>query len=362
MHKLGIIGYGGMASGYHHENAKRADVDLEALCAYDIDPERRAYAQSRGLEAFDDLDKFLAQDFDLCLVATPNNFHCEMACAALNAGKNVICEKPVAMSSAELQKMIDTAEKNHKLFTVHHNRRWDRDFMIVKQAFDDGTIKQPYMIESRIHSNSGSMQGWRGEPDHGGGMLLDWGIHALDQMLYLVKEPISTVSATIRSVCSTKVDDYAKVIITFESGLAAQVEVATFAIQPLPRWSVYGRDAALTVDAISSEKGKLRIVRNAHTDHCELKAYNHGGDTAHEGIWREHSVEKRYDDYFRCEFVDAIYPQNDLPQDWASLYKNVLAAIDGREELIVKPAEVMRVMRVVEAAFKSDSEHITVKF
>ena len=349
MHKLGIIGYGGMASNYHHETANRKDVPIEAVAAYDINPERVELAKSRGLKGFNNLSEFLAEDFDFCLVATSNNFHCEMACAALNAGKNVMVEKPCAMSSGEIQTMIDCAKKNNRLFTVHHNRRWDRDFMIVKKAFDDGVLKEPYMIESRIHGNGGSMRGWRSQPDHGGGMLLDWGIHAMDQMLYLIQEPVKTVSATIKNITTEEVDDYAKVILGFERGLTAMVEVATFAILPLPRWSVYCKDGALELQSISVENGKLRKVVDPHYEPSDILVYSHDG------------VAHRTEQDFKCTFEDSTYPTEALPQDLAALYKNVIAALDGKEELIVKPEQVLRCFKVIEAAFKSSREHITIK-
>lgn len=100
-HKLGIIGYGGMAN-WHHKNAVKVD-GLEVVAAYDIDPERVKVAEGNGLKGYYTLEEFLKDDsFDMVLVATPNNFHKELAVAAMDAGKNTISEKPVAMSVAEL--------------------------------------------------------------------------------------------------------------------------------------------------------------------------------------------------------------------------------------------------------------------
>ena len=87
--------------------------------------------------------------FDLVVVATPNQYHCPMTCAALEAGYHVLCEKPVAMSSAEIEKMIAVSHKTGKMFTVHHNRRWDRDFLILKQALDTGKIGNLITLEAK---------------------------------------------------------------------------------------------------------------------------------------------------------------------------------------------------------------------
>ena len=89
MHRFGFIGYGGMA-GYHHENSKNID-GLEYVAAYDIEPERRKVAREKGLIAYETLEELLNdKSIDTVLVATPNNFHHDLAIAAMRAGKNVI--------------------------------------------------------------------------------------------------------------------------------------------------------------------------------------------------------------------------------------------------------------------------------
>ena len=172
-HKMGIIGYGGMA-GWHHDNSKRI-TDFEVVAAHDIDAGRLEVAKGRGLKAYAKLEDFLKDDsFDIVLVATPNNFHKEMVIAALEAGKNVICEKPVAMSVADFDEMYNTAKKVGKLFTVHQNRRWDRDFCIIKKSIETGLVGKPYTIESRVMGQNGVMHGWRAYKVAGGGMVFDW--------------------------------------------------------------------------------------------------------------------------------------------------------------------------------------------
>ena len=353
-HKVGYIGFGGMGGGYHVDVARREDVPFEPVAAYDLNPDKREIARSKGLVTFDTLQEFLdSRMFDFVVVATSNQFHCPMTCAALEAGYNVMCEKPVAMSSEEVQRMIDASKKSGKLFTVHHNRRWDRDFMIVKQSIENGDIGMPYMLENRVHSADGAgyMNGWRAFSDHGGGMLVDWGIHMLDQVLYLVKEPIKTVSANIRSICSEEVDDYSKVIITFESGLVAQVEVTTYSPIALPKWLAYGDRGALIVPDFSGNNAYVRRMKEDHFFHTQELAYTDADISKRPQ--RKHAVD---------EWEKFDIPQSPIPQDWASLYKNVGAAIDGTEELIVKPAEVLRCYKVIEAAKKSAKEGVTVQF
>ena len=341
MYKVGIIGFGGMASGYHMYVMSRDDVPFQPVAAFDIDPEKRALAVEKGLKAYDDVDKFFAEgDYDLVLVATANNYHCEMACRAMEAGYNVMVEKPAARNSAEIEKMIEVSEKTGKLFTVHQNRRWDPDFLRIKRELANGTIGKPYMIESRVHSKDGAgdMYGWRGMQDHGGGMLLDWGVHMLDQVLYLIDEPVKSVEGYIRSLWSEEVDDYAKVMITFESGLLAQVEVATYAPIPEPRWAVYGDRGAMTMDAIDSP---VVHVRKIEKDSLTIDKVN---------AFEDYIVVQRDQSRHRIESFNE-YDVTEAPDGgWQSLYQNLAGVLGGTEELVVKPAQVLRCMKVIENA------------
>jgi scyllo-inositol 2-dehydrogenase (NADP+) len=355
MHRLGFIGFGGMAAGYHYETSKRSDIpDLEPAAVYDVDPQRREFAKSKGLAVYDSLQDFLdSRAFDIVLVATPNNYHRPMVEAALGAGYNVMVEKPAAITSADFRAMMDAADRSGKLFTVHQNRRWDRDFLIAKAAIEEGDVGAPYMIESRIHGTGGTMTGWRGMADHGGGMLLDWGVHMLDQVLWLIKEPVDTVYAVVRSIKTDEVDDYAKVIITFESGLVAQVEVATFTLAPLPRFAVYGDKGGFMIEGGSP--ARVTKATDMHWENYDAPAY---GDD-YPGGMQSRTLRRCV---YGTEKFDAPAPEKLPPQDWASLYKNVLAALDGKEELVVKPVEVLRVIKVIEAAFESSRTNKAVKF
>lgn len=352
-YKLGIIGFGGMAAGHHMGTLAREDVPFTPVAAFDIDPAKQALAKEKGLRAYDDVEKFFAEgEYDLVLVATANNYHCEMACRAMEAGFNVMVEKPAARNSAEIQKMIEVSEKTGKLFTVHQNRRWDPDFRIVRQAMEDGLIGKPYMIESRIHpvNGAGDMYGWRGMADHGGGMLLDWGVHMMDQMLYLVREPVKTVFGQVRSLWSEKVDDYAKVCLTFESGLAAQVEVTTFAPVQEPRWAVYGDRGGLLMDKIDSPTAHIRRI---------------GEDTLTREMvdgFENYKVIQRDQSRHRVLSVEEFDTNKAPAGGWHSVYQNLAGVLAGTEELIVKPAEVLRCMQVMEAAVRSSKTGETVRF
>ena len=353
-YRIGYIGFGSMAGHYHYETALRDDVPFTPAAVFDVREEQRTLARERGLAVFDNLKDFLdSRLFDFVLVATPNQFHCPYVCAALEAGYPVMSEKPVAMSSDEIRLMMATAKRTGKMFTVHHNRRWDRDLLIAKEALDSGRIGKPLVVENRVFSlkGNGQMFGWRMLADHGGGMLGDWGVHMLDQALYLFPQQIQSVYASVFPIRSGEVDDYAKIIIRFTDGLVMQVEDATFGPLPLPKWHILGEKGAIQVNDICGEAGKMRWVEKAHTEPETVLSYPNGVPTE--------SVIEKYviDEWQECEL-----PFTEQPQDWASLYKNVGAALDGRESLIVTPESVLRCFEVIEAAFESAKTGKAVEF
>ena len=135
-HTLAVIGYGGMG-GWHCSSIAEKLPQIRVKGVWDIREEAREKAKKNGLIAYASLEELLADgEVDLVTVATPNNFHKELVIACLRAGKNVVCEKPVAMNAAELEEMIAAAKEAGRVFSVHQNRRWDRDYRMVRRRED----------------------------------------------------------------------------------------------------------------------------------------------------------------------------------------------------------------------------------
>ena len=161
---VAIIGYGGMG-GWHASYIQKSDV-VQLVGIYDINPARCEAAVSHGIHAYPSLEALLADPaVDLVVIATPNNHHHPLALAALAAGKHILCEKPVAMSSAELSDMIEAANKAGRIFTVHQNRRWDEDWRTVKHMYDNNTLGKTFRIESRVHGSRGIPGDWRNQKE-----------------------------------------------------------------------------------------------------------------------------------------------------------------------------------------------------
>lgn len=341
--KWALIGYGGM--GRWHVEKLRTLPEFEIAGVYDILPERREAAVKDGLTAYDSLESLLADaSVELVTIATPNDLHRPIAIQAMAAGKHVISEKPVTLSSRDLQAMIDASRKYGRIFSVHQNRRWDEDFLIIKQIYDQNSLGRVFNIESRVHGSRGVPGDWRNTWLQGGGMILDWGVHMLDQLLMLVDEPVVSTFCTVSHVTNDEVDDGFKAIITFGSGLTAQVEVGTSNFINLPRWYMQGENGTAVIHdwALSGEIVKVSDWEKRDA----VPVVTAAGLTKTMAPRTEETIQR--------------YPLPKVTSDVRDYYRNIARAIRGEEEQLVTHAQMMRVMRLMEACFKSAEENAVV--
>ena len=341
--KWALIGYGGM--GRWHVEKLRTLPEFEIAGVYDILPERREAAVKDGLTAYDSLESLLADaSVELVTIATPNDLHRPIAVQAMAAGKHVISEKPVTLSSRDLQAMIDASRKYGRIFSVHQNRRWDEDFLIIKQIYDQNSLGRVFNIESRVHGSRGVPGDWRNTWLQGGGMILDWGVHMLDQLLMLVDEPVVSTFCTVSHVTNDEVDDGFKAIITFGNGLTAQVEVGTSNFINLPRWYMQGENGTAVIHdwALSGEIVKVSDWEKRDA----VPVVTAAGLTKTMAPRTEETIQR--------------YPLPKVKSDVRDYYRNIARAIRGEEKQLVTHAQMMRVMRLMEACFKSAEENAVV--
>ena len=246
---VGIIGFGRIGS--EHAGWLSAANGLAAAGASDPTPARRELARSRGLRTHENVDSLLSDaSIDVVLVSTPTAMHHEHASAALRAGKHVMIEKPMALDLNQSRELVELAEKQGRVLSVFHNRRWDIDFLTVQSAINEGTVGKVINVESRIGQWASCVgpaaiewrPGWRNEAGFGGGGLYDWGSHFIDQLwrLMLPSRPLRLFAQLRGNVWTSDCDDLARVLVDFDSGAVGMVEINTTTTRPLPRWHIDG--------------------------------------------------------------------------------------------------------------------------
>lgn len=342
----GLIGFGGM--GKWHTEILENVPEIELAGIYDIKEEKRKLAEEAGFHTYETEEAMLADEsIDVTLVATPNDTHRPIALRAMEAGKNVIVEKPATLSLKELTELEDMAGKTGRFLTVHQNRRWDEDLLTVREILKDQTMGEIFRIESRVHGSRGIPGDWRKEKAHGGGMVLDWGVHLFDQIFRLTGERrLKTVYATLTNVTNQEVDDGFTAVLRFEGGLEVLVEVGTNNFISLPRWYVLGENGSAVVEdwdlsgkivkAFSEEEKEIVPVRTAA------------------GLTK--TMAPRREDTIRVEELPRV------PGDIADFHRNVAAVLLRGEEPAVKLPEVKRVMRLMETVFESAEKNHVMDF
>ncbi|MBU5672247.1 Gfo/Idh/MocA family protein [Paenibacillus brevis] len=344
-HSVVIIGYGGMGS--YHAKLIKNNGRVEVVGTYDIDSVRAEASTQDGYRAYPSLEAVLEdKTVESIVIATPNDSHKEIAVRAFASGKNVICEKPVTMNVSEFEEMTAAAEQAGKVLMVHQNRRWDEDFLIIKQMYDQKSIGDLFRIESRVHGANGIPGDWRHMEVHGGGMLLDWGVHLLDQALFMIDSKMTSVSSRLSFILGDEVDDGFEATIQFENGISYLIEVGTTNFITLPRWYVKGTEGTGIIEDWSMT-GRT-VTRNREAEHVEPKPIQAGvGLTKTMAPPSEEAT------------ITGVLPEPFRQP--SSFYDNFADVLDGKAEPIVKNDQVLRVLNLIEAIFEGGRTGETIR-
>lgn len=344
--KVAVVGYGGMG-GWHTDRIREMDkFTLGGI--WDIDPERIKVAQEKGIHTYASFEDVLQDpEVELIVIATWNDVHKPLAIAAMRAGKNVISEKPVTLSVADLNDMIAVAKETGVLFTVHQNRRFDEDYLTMKNVVDKNTLGKVFRIESRVQGSRGIPGDWRKEKPHGGGMVLDWGVHLLDQALTLNdKNALKSVWARTTNITNDECDDGFYCEMTFADGLSYYVEVTTNNFISLPRWYILGENGTTVIEDWELNGKTVLIYDWEHTDSVPVKA----------GTGITKTMAPRTD-----ETIKEI-PLEKMEAEWVQYYDNIFDVIRNGAGQLVEHRQMLRCLALIEAIFRSAEENRVIEF
>lgn len=207
--KVGIIGCGGIANGKHLPALKNQSHRVEIVGFCDIIPERAEKAckeyGTANSKVYTDYKEMLKDESIVTVhVLTPNVSHCELTVAALEAGKHVLCEKPMAATPADAKKMLEAQKKSGKLLTIGYQNRCRQDSLTLKAMCENGDLGDIYFAKAHAIRRRG-VPNWGVFPDkskQGGGPLIDIGTHSLDLTLWMMSnyEPKSVMGASFQKL------------------------------------------------------------------------------------------------------------------------------------------------------------------
>ena len=335
---VGLIGFG-LAGRVFHAPLIHANPDLRLthIVQRHGDEAEKKYPQAKLLRDADEL--FSEKSIDLVVVATPNTSHFELAAKALSAGKHVVVDKPFAVTSADADKLIDLARKMGRVISAFQNRRWDGDFLTVRQILDQKRLGRLAEYESRFDRFRPALKpgAWREEAIPGSGVLFDLGSHLIDQAIVLFGRP-QGIFADLRSQ-----RDRAVAVDSFEVHLAypalkVTLKAGSLVCEPSPRFTLYGTQGSYLKFGLDPQEEALK----------------QGGSPAQPNWGSE--PEEAWGTLTNCSgnLTREKYPT--LAGCYPEYYKNIYEAVTGKAELAVKPEQAKEVIRLIELAEQSAKE------
>lgn len=325
-HNVALIGYG-YAGKTFHAPLIQAEPGLRLAAVVSCDA-TKVHADLPGMRVEADIAAVLADPaIDLIVIATPNDSHAPLAHAAIDAGKALVVDKPLALTLAEARQIVAHADERGMLLSVFHNRRWDGDFLTLQQAIATGMIGKVAHFESHFDRFRPTVRDrWRESPGPGSGVWADLGPHLVDQALCLFGLPTRVMASLGALRDGAQTDDWAHVVLEYPT-LRCVLHAGMLVAGGSPRFVLHGSEGSLIKHGLDPQEGQL--IEGLRPGAIE---------------WgKEAAPLTRYDAQGTAHLLDV------LPGDYARFYAGITAALKGTP-LHVTPEQSLAVMAVVEAA------------
>ncbi|NLG28106.1 MAG: Gfo/Idh/MocA family oxidoreductase [Chloroflexi bacterium] len=317
----GLWGYGGAFNmGKGHAGWMDATPGMKTIAMCDMNPARVEAAKQElpNLEGyFTNPDDLLAmKDLDLIIVILPHNLHCDAVVKCLRAGKHAITEKPFCTSVAEANAMVNASRETGKMLSVFHNRRWDGDYVTIRDVIRRGLIGDIFHVEAGGGGYNRPGTWWRSDKAISGGVMFDWGAHFLDWILNMVPGKVTQVTGDFQKRVWHHVtnEDHGEVWIRFDSGATVDYIESMISASSRPKWRIQGTKGAIMMD----KNDEIQVVSYAS------------------GIRQNSTVKWSLPGYGSVEY-----------------YRNVADHLLMGEELAVTGEQARRVIAVIEAGMES---------
>jgi scyllo-inositol 2-dehydrogenase (NADP+) len=317
---VGLIGYGAIARAHAESIRSTAGLSLAAVC--DVSEERRQAAAGEWSVPTHARVEELLEDpqVGLVVVGTPPSIHADAVVAALEAGKHVVCEKPFALHVDEVDRMIDTASAYRRVLTVFQSRRWDPDYLALREVVRSGSIGDAFYMESFIGGHSHPCDYWHSHEPISGGTIYDWGSHYFDWILQLIPDAVRSISANAHKRVWHDVtnSDQVRVDLTFAGGAQATFLQSDIAAAAKPKWYLLGTRGAVV--------GEWQAHAVPADFPARVKVFRPADGGSHEELLQL------------------------SPRDDHGFYRNLADHLVWGEPLAVTPSEARRTVAVMEAA------------
>ncbi len=334
-----VVGYGYAGRAFHsYLIGLNSGIALRGIVARREEVRQQA-ATERGCDTFATLEEALKlPEVDLVVLATPTDTHAPLAIQALKAGKHVVVDKPLCLTLAECDAMIAAARDNDVTIHPFQNRRWDGDYLTLRNLLESGQLGELRWLEM-AWQNFRMWGGWRGQMERGGGMFYDLGAHLLDQTLLLMgSDPVRVFCRLHYDWNERDIPSHSMMIVEFANGATGVVDTGGMYALTKPRMAAFGSKGAFIKHGLDPQEEAMKrgAIDEAREDPANYGTYSNGEE-------------------------ERVVPT--LPGRWRNFYESVADQLTGKDlrSRPVKIAEVRRVMQIFDAARQSAAENRVVE-
>lgn len=344
--QVGIAGLGRSGWAIHAALLAPLTDTFHVAAVTDADPTRRQEAQERfGARTYEAFESLLDDDgVELIVVALPSFLHASATVAALEAGKHVVCEKPMAVTLDEADDMIAAAKRTGKILTVFQQRRYNPEFVKLREIIDSGVLGRIVHIQV-TESKFTRRWDWQTLQKYGGGSLNNTGAHFMDQALQLFGPSQPDVFCRLdRTLTLGDADDHVQILLSAEDAPTIGIEISSCDAFPPPTWRVLGTQGGL--EGTTRRLTWRWIVpdelspRTLDTKPTPDRSYNRDELSWHEDTWEM---------------------SGDLQTAYRGFYHDLYASVREGAPLQITPESVRRVMWLQETCHRLSPLEQTVR-
>ena len=331
--KTAVVGFGLSATVFHIPFIQASSAfELVAISSSQRDAVQQSYPE---VTVYDSAP-FMVEDTDaeLIIITAPNNVHYSLTHMALSQNRHVIIEKPFVTRVEQGEMLIDLARAQNKVLAVFHNRRWDGDYLTVKQLINSDQLGKVRYFESHFDRFRPVVQGkWREQPGDGAGILFDLGPHLIDQALDLFGIPDAVTARCLSSREDAKATDFFNLWLHY-ADKEVVLQSSPYAAAPMLRFHVQGMQASYVKHGLDPQEERLKQ-----------------GVVPNPSAWSAETPEQ-YGVMHHAESHMVVPTQLGGYQHF---FENVADAIAGKTDLIVTPQEALNCLKIIELAIQSSN-------
>lgn len=335
---VALIGYGSAGRIFHAPLIHFCDgLNLQTIVTSKIHPEvKTLYPQVDVTPSFEAV--LQDETIQLVVIATPNQTHFELAQQALLANKHVVVDKPFTVTAAEARALIALAKKKNRMLSVFHNRRWDSDFLTLKNVIESGAIDPLTEVEMHFDRfrNYRKPNAWKESAVPGSGILYDLGSHLIDQALQLFGTPAKLFCTLAIQRPDAEVEDNFELILMYEK-LKVTLKASMLVNAPLPKYIAHGLNGSFVKQGSDVQEAALSV----------------GQTNFYHAAWGEEPDDNQATLYLLENDRTITYEVPLEKGDYTQFYAGIFTAIQTTVEPPVTAIEALQVIELIELSKKS---------